>query len=196
MPRRTGLAACAVVLGTTAVLTLFGAGSAVADSSRGSGYSGSSGGSNSRSSYSGGSDSRGYSGGSDSGYGGKSRGMSSDDGNSRRNDYTPDARQNVKQPQSSPTPPGGGMTNGASPPDWTPTGTVAAPEGPTVGGRPATTGAAGTEAASASTAPTPPNGAVPAAAGSPAAAVFSLQQLPCFRSLAPCRRSHLPHQLR
>jgi hypothetical protein len=44
---------------------------------------------------------------------------------------------------------------------------------PTVGGGSATTGAAGLEAVSASTAPTPPNGADPSAAGSPAPAVLS-----------------------
>jgi hypothetical protein len=44
---------------------------------------------------------------------------------------------------------------------------------PTVGGGPATTGATGLEAVSASTAPTPPNGAEPSAAGSPAPAVLS-----------------------
>jgi hypothetical protein len=47
-------------------------------------------------------------------------------------------------------------------------------EGPTVGGAPATTtGAADTEALVAATAPTPPNGAEPAAAWSPAVAVLS-----------------------
>jgi hypothetical protein len=44
---------------------------------------------------------------------------------------------------------------------------------PTVGGGSATTGAAGFEAASASTAPTPPKGAEPSAAGSPTPAVLA-----------------------
>jgi hypothetical protein len=56
------------------------------------------------------------------------------------------------------------------------TGDPSLPNGeatPTVGGGPATTGATGSEAVSASTAPTPPNGAEPSAAGSPAPAVLS-----------------------
>lgn len=51
-------------------------------------------------------------------------------------------------------------------------GTVSGGGGPTVGGAPATTqGAADTEALVAATAPTPPKGAEPAAAGSPGAVV-------------------------
>jgi hypothetical protein len=57
-----------------------------------------------------------------------------------------------------------------------PTGERPTPHGaatPTVGGGSATTGAAGSEAASVSTAPTPPKGAEPSAAGSPAPAVLA-----------------------
>jgi pilus assembly protein FimV len=57
--------------------------------------------------------------------------------------------------------------------------------GPTVGGAPATTtGAAGNEAAAVSTAPTPPNGAEPAAAGSPGA-VGSPAETPASPEPAP-----------
>jgi len=56
------------------------------------------------------------------------------------------------------------------------TGDTTTPHGsptPTVGGGSATTGATGFEAASASPAPTPPKGAEPSAAGSPAPAVLT-----------------------
>lgn len=63
---------------------------------------------------------------------------------------------------------------------WTPASSIENSDadgmrgGATVGGVPATTtGAAGSEATSASSAPTPPNGAEPAAAESPAAVVLA-----------------------
>ncbi len=73
-----------------------------------------------------------------------------------------------------PTPPGASRRMRTAAPN--PTGDTPTPHRaamPTVGGGSATTGAAGSEAASVSTAPTPPKGAEPSAAGSPAPAVLA-----------------------
>ncbi len=95
----------------------------------------------------------------------------------RVDDQTTHMHQRLGGRHLEPTPPGtaasgapGGGYGGAFGTESTPTVTVSG--GPTVGGAPATTtGAAVTEALVAPTAPTPPNGAEPAAAGSPGAAV-------------------------
>jgi hypothetical protein len=75
-------------------------------------------------------------------------------------------------PDTTPVAQDGGSGIGTSGAESGPTEPVS--EGPTVGGAPATTaGAAEPEALVAATAPTPPNGAEPAAAWSPAVAVLS-----------------------
>jgi len=176
MVRRIGLTASALVLGASAVVMLFGAADAVADSSR-----------SARSSTPGKSTpDNGNRGNSD--HGNSNRG-SSDPSSSKPSisDQADDRKDedNAHEAPSSLAPRRGESTSDASSPgELSTSSNGAVTGGPTVGGRPANTGAGGTEAVSASTAPTPPNGAEPSAAGSPAAAVFLVQAPPSLTPVA------------
>ena len=192
MVRRISVAAFAVVLGAAAVIMLFGAASAFADSSTSTP----------------GRSAHGRSTPDDPAPDESSPdvstpdtsagGFSSHDLRDRLADAIDEAREDLRRLHlalSSPAPPGGESTPEPSPPTGTSTSsTGTATGGPTVGGGSATTGAAGPETDSVSTAPTPPNGAEPSAAGSPAAAVLPTEATPDESTAASPGGEDAPNQ--